>query len=454
LGFSKSPPRRGPCLNASRPKRGERPGKAQVGPNGLYPIRCGKCETCLTLRQDNWVGRCRAEQQLCQGVHMVTLTYADLAEGGPKPLGAEHMLKRDYQNWIRLLRSRGHKVRYIITGEEGGIKGRVHWHVLLFWYSKPWDALLSYRNEKGQLEARHWCPKGAWYNKRRLPEQDHWPHGFCVVEELNTTNSRKVISYVTKYMLKDPEGLRANYFASSQNIGTAWITQVWAKEVASQGKCPDSMRIYSTYSFPEDRADPKGAWRYRMAPRQAALFAKALDDLWHERGRIPPRSKAHFHFLAKHDTIFFPDAEKAPYKPEPYRPKGPAPRRKQDFPADLLGHLWDQEKERPRNVYYDDPRNTFYFDDPRDGNRYYWGPSSLEPGRYDWQRVIKSASEREAGALRAARQEQLFGQPIGLPDQRRITSPETTWLEQMQSDHNCTVIPFPRRETELPPLMS
>lgn len=361
------------------------------------------------MRQDNWIGRCRAEQQLCQAVHMVTLTYAPEYEDGPDPLAAKHFVPRDYQNWIRKLKARGHNIRYIVTGEAGGLKGRVHWHLLLFWYSKPWDAVLSTRDAKGKLIARHWCPKGAWYNKHRLPEQDHWPHGHLVVENVQVANSRKAISYVTKYMLKDAEGDRQSYFAASHNIGTAWITQVWAKHVVDQGKCPDKYRDYTCYSFAEDRSDPKGAWKYRMHPTVAAKFAKALEQLWDERGRIPPRSEAHFHFLAKWDTLFYPAADQVPHRPEPYR----AQARRAKY-TDLPAGLWHDVK-----LGWSEPHNTDYFDDPDTGIRYYWGPSSIEPGRWDWQQRIRSARDVAEDELQAAQQARPIGQPIGLPPTRQ-----------------------------------
>lgn len=308
---------------------------------------------------------------MCVRVDMVTLTYKDEGEayGVSNARHAKALFPEDYRKWIRRLKKRGHRVRYLVTGEYGKEKGRAHWHVLLFWYSQPWAALLS-----TQAVTRHWYDKGSKHNKRGYPEQDHWMHGHCIVE---VVDSWKAISYVTKYITKDQTGDTETYFAASHNIGTAWICGQWAQTCVNQGLIPPSFKAFTRYEFQEDRdTDKTGkAWQYRMHPVVAAKFAKALVDKWDaQRTDIPPKSPALFHFLAKWDKLFYREVDKVPFRPDPYRDTLRVPK-----PEDLPKGLWHDVA-----IRFSDTHNAHYFDDPDTNQRYWYGPSTIDPGEWDW----------------------------------------------------------------------
>lgn len=311
---------------------------------------------------------------------MVTLTYDKENERG-------YFRKRDYQNFVRLMKKQGHRIRYVITGERGSKGGRVHWHMLIFWYSKPWLALLSTRNV-----VKHWYPHGHYANKRGYPTQGLWKFGHMVVEPVVDW---KGIAYVTKYMLKDHTYERDSYFACSHNIGTAWICGFWAQQYVNQGLCPDKKKAFATYAFAEDRLDPKGAWRYRMAPIQAARFAKALDEKWSaQRSDLPPKSEAFFHFLEKWDNIWLREEQKVPFRPEPARDSyAPPP---EYLNPKLNPEPWLLHQPAPRKSEH---LNAFYRDTVEYGREYWrWGPHNGPDGQggYGWHAgKLKSRQEVE-----------------------------------------------------------
>lgn len=105
----------------------------------LY-VPCGKCEQCLTLKQNDWFIRAfsqwRTYEQLGGSTFFVTLTYRD----ADLPIHGKYRVfnKRHIQNFIKKLKiylaRRGlpDNIGYFITCEYGSKTDRPHYHGLLY----------------------------------------------------------------------------------------------------------------------------------------------------------------------------------------------------------------------------------------------------------------------------------------------------------------------------------
>lgn len=112
-------------------------------------VPCGKCESCLVRRTNEWSFRLFQERKNSKSCYFVTLTYDEL--NVPRnPITGELMLnKRDCQLFIKRLRKYyGNGIRYFLASEYGENFGRPHYHMLIFNLpideTKPdWKAKLS-----------------------------------------------------------------------------------------------------------------------------------------------------------------------------------------------------------------------------------------------------------------------------------------------------------------------
>lgn len=360
--------RRGPCL-----KWHHDPKKRKPGPHG-FPVRCGKCETCLQVKIDNWTGRCRAEQETAIRTDLVTLTYGSgINHGVSTDQHAKDLFPTDYRNLFHRMRKAGHKFRYVIAGEHGKLKGRSHWHILIFWYSSPWLAPLSSgRNRK------FWWPKGDPRKPDNLPHQELWMHGYIDVEPLL---SYRGISYVTKYLRKDAEV--DSYFSHSKSIGKKWLVDTWVANHVRAGIAPRN----ALFSFAADRPLRKNGnkpWTYRMHKDTAKAFAVAFVEAWEKERPDRPWPVNQWLLQALKNTKFDYDW-KSTWRPEPPRQSIKKPTWK-DLPKDVRPIV---------DIHMDQKLKTYYYICPWTERPYYWGRSSWNEGGWDWHAKVKTTKEVE-----------------------------------------------------------
>lgn len=93
-------------------------------------VPCGKCGFCLATRRSDWSTRLEYESKLWLDKKFITLTYADCHLHFKD--GISQLDKRDLQNYFKLLRKAGYKLRYYAVGEYGSQTARPHYHVILF----------------------------------------------------------------------------------------------------------------------------------------------------------------------------------------------------------------------------------------------------------------------------------------------------------------------------------
>lgn len=115
--------------NPKRPRPGD-PGVFFHERSGEYRVEmsvpCGKCESCMAARANQWAVRCWCELQQHQQACFITLTYDD-----------EHLpvdgkvSKKELQDFFKRLRKKAN-VRYFACGEYGDHFRRPHYHAIIF----------------------------------------------------------------------------------------------------------------------------------------------------------------------------------------------------------------------------------------------------------------------------------------------------------------------------------
>lgn len=217
-------------------------------------VGCRKCWQCKELRINDWVGRNIAESKTAEACHFVTLTYGtDLTIGTVDHERAAVLTYSDVQKFFKRLRKAGHKFRYFAIGEYGSLKGRSHWHVLMYWKNQ---------HPKFTLNVREPSP--------------FWDHGFVRWESIQ--NAPGAVRYACKYIQKDidsPE--RQGHIAMSKlpPLGTEYFRGLAQKYVDAQ-LSPQFLR----YGWP-DVMDKNGKKiPFMMRGVVAENFVKAFLEKW------------------------------------------------------------------------------------------------------------------------------------------------------------------------------
>lgn len=184
-------------------------------------VPCRLCWQCKLNRRNDYIGRCLCEVATSDWVYIVRLSYRD---GWVEPEdvrnvnldahGSVWVTPRHAQNFFRALRDRHLKVRYFCVGEYGSLKGRAHFHAILFGCGRNPD----------------------WVVDENI-HIDEWPHGHVYFQRLAEQHQ---IAYVVKYLFKDTE-LKQKWFVLSKKppLGSVFFAEK-ARYLASQGVWPSS----------------------------------------------------------------------------------------------------------------------------------------------------------------------------------------------------------------------
>lgn len=216
------------------------------------PVPCKGCWQCGENRIGDFVGRGLAEAAYSVRSMCLTLTYAPRDDGAERVVTPLH-----FQKFIRSLRRRGHSVRYLVAGEYGALRGRAHFHCVLFFKSKA--PLLNNDRKPIRLRRRDWIPS--------------WPHGHVFADECD----RRGLRYVCKYVLK---GCRANpdgWFSMSKKpvLGAEFFAAKAARD-AALGVFP------SHFCYVPPGAKPGASYYLSGAARRDYLAQlEALSGVYH-----------------------------------------------------------------------------------------------------------------------------------------------------------------------------
>lgn len=232
------------------------PGKLPSGQE--FP--CRKCWQCHEQRVDDWVGRCLAESKTSVTAHSITLTYGRDEAGNEDHFRAAWLTYSDVQKMFKHLRIDGYRFRYLVAGEYGSMKGRAHWHLLIFWQGKvpPHELTTSRVQEK------------RFQNK-------YWPHGFQHWEKPNARSIRYVCKYIQKDMGKDE---RQGHLSMSKKppLGALHFANL-AQQYVDQGLAPQSYE----YRFSDVLAKDGKPKSFYMRGTTARNFVEAYKAKWKER---------------------------------------------------------------------------------------------------------------------------------------------------------------------------
>lgn len=303
-------------------------------------VRCRNCWQCRSRYADDWAGRCIAESKTAKACNFVTLTYGTDMYGERLHERAVVLTYSDVQKYIKRLRRNGYPCRYFAVGEYGSLKGRAHWHLILFWQDKVPPHKIN----------------------RRMHE-DHWPHGYSQWEDVSYANVR----YCAKYMRKDSEPGKQAHFAMSKKppLGAAYFARLAAQYVM-QGLAPQDL----TYTHGEVQGKGGKLKRFTLFGRSAELYMEAYVAEWKRvRGGHFPESELLDEYLNKKERFESDLIEEKPYLHNYYPSYLPAT----DDGA----------------AKYSSMHKAWYVS--RNGRRLWW--SYTEEGDRAWQEKVKTQAD-------------------------------------------------------------
>lgn len=345
-------------------------------PNG-QTFACRKCPQCRDAYVDDWVGRCIAESKTSVAVTVITLTYGnerwmDGRDIDPDQRKQAAMLcYPDVQRYFKRLRNDGFEFKYLCVGEYGTLKGRAHWHLVIFWRDK--------------------VPE---HKVREDFHERHWPHGWSYWDDKADVHSFR---YVCKYLSKDLEADAAKQgkltMSKTPPLGADYF-ELLAQRYVDDQLAPQSEH----YWFAEVRRKSTGLPRqFRLTRASARHFLSAYVRRWqlcYGKRYLPasPFLEDYLDRLNKRDPLYLKSYRAVPPKPW------------------FVPDWWYRSpKHEP---WFDDARNCWYVEKVS-GERLYW--SFDDEGRRAWLDVIRTepAEVREVSKSRVSGYNEYSGRKDG-----------------------------------------
>lgn len=169
-------------------------------------VNCGHCDECLREKQNEWTLRTYYQVKDCldngEYVYFDTLTYD--RKNLPRLNKVTNILEptynfpcfdyRDIRNFYETLRGyykgKDTDIKYFITSEYGDIRGRNHYHIMLFVYDENIDPIkLSINVNKAWGKGR--TDGIPWKSKKYVIQHN-------VIKEMNIDAIKYIAKYVTK----------------------------------------------------------------------------------------------------------------------------------------------------------------------------------------------------------------------------------------------------------------
>lgn len=202
------------------------------GPNWeQLPVPCKSCWRCKQNRVNDYVARSMAEASTSKFTCCVSMTYADRSDLADKVLHPRH-----FQLFMKLLRRAGHKVRYLVSGEYGELKGRAHFHALLFFTHIENRGQTAFYNEGHIEDPETSAPFSREIPHKRTVHVREWPHGHI---KCDWTATEQAARYVCKYLLADDKNNAWFSLSKKPPLGAAWFAKKAALAV-EHGVMPSS----------------------------------------------------------------------------------------------------------------------------------------------------------------------------------------------------------------------
>lgn len=271
------------------------------------PVACHRCWQCTENAINDWAGRCIAESKHSVACHAVTLTYGPDATGNEFHERAAVLTYSDVQKFWKRLRNNGYPFRYVVAGEYGTLKGRSHWHAIIFWKKEVPEFKLCKREDF-----------------------DLWGHGWAYWEK----PSFRSIRYVCKYIQKDlKDQYRQGHFAPSKKppIGNDFFMAL-AEQYVKEGKAPQDryyrhpeakkkngkpVEFYLTgKSFDNFMTHYVDQWGRRWPERKWMPASELLEEWLDKRAEIQNERDAYERQVAEYDERIKREADRKQSKAE------------------------------------------------------------------------------------------------------------------------------------------
>ena len=192
------------------------------------PVACRQCWRCRQNRVNDYIGRALAEAAVSETVAMVQLTYAPRDDLADKVIHPRH-----FQLFMKRLRFAGHKVRYLVCGEYGDLKGRAHFHALLFFKH------IAPRAKGEPVPFYNWshiaAPESSGPFCREIPSDRErmvhireWPHGHITCE---WDGGEAAARYVCNYLLFGEKSRAWFSLSKKPALGAEWFARKAAKGI-------------------------------------------------------------------------------------------------------------------------------------------------------------------------------------------------------------------------------
>lgn len=193
---------------------------------------CGKCPLCLKRKKRDMSLRLSHEARVSDSGCFITLTYDD----SHLPAGSE-LCKRDLQLFFKRLRHHTPSIRYFAVGEYGTLKGRPHYHIIIFGWFPP--------------DAYDFEWRGSYMIYRSPLVESMWPFGFSTIGDVNTGVARYCAQYVQKKLYTRSDRKNKEFYLQSKKnggIGSPYCSRFW-RDFYSLGSCVD-VNSYGVFKVP------------------------------------------------------------------------------------------------------------------------------------------------------------------------------------------------------------
>lgn len=176
--------------------------RAKIPEYGHLP--CGRCDSCLLRRSQEWAARCLHEMHMHTENCFLTLTYNDLA----LPMDG-NLCHTHFQLFMKKLRFAiaPKKIRYFMCGEYGEKKDRPHYHVLIFGYDFP--------------DKRYWrmCKRKIHRLYRSEQLERLWCYGNSEIGSATYESAGYIARYIVKKIQQDEDRYMPPYVRMSNRGG-------------------------------------------------------------------------------------------------------------------------------------------------------------------------------------------------------------------------------------------
>lgn len=215
-------------------------------------VACRECWECDLVKVNDLVGRCLAEKAVSDHTVLVTLTYGRSVAGDPSHEAATVLTYRHVQLFLKRLRNDGYNVRYMASGEYGSLRGRAHWHIILFFTGKVPD----------------W-PKDERFHSDFWSDEAGEARGFVHVCDVDYLGMK----YAAKYILKDANAAQSrSSYSRFPPLGEAYFRAL-ALRMARAGVQPTA----PTYVFDVTRTNGE---QRRVTFRMRGVTLQRFMETW------------------------------------------------------------------------------------------------------------------------------------------------------------------------------